>query len=161
MGTARTKACCSLRERCHVTPAASSTMRPTSEPNDCRDLYPMAKASKATLGVSTRDGRGDAGRYQVDAVAGPPGQGITPCVPTRIVSQTQSGANGPSFGSIGAFVLQAGDGSNCTVRRSGSCGKQEVMRRDFMTSTWPAIAPAADQALDVRTAYALRQCGSA
>jgi hypothetical protein len=55
----------------------------TSEPNDTRQLYPMAKATKDTLGVSNVTVVADAGYSSGTAAAACEADGITACVPTN------------------------------------------------------------------------------
>ena len=55
----------------------------TSEPNDTRQLYPMAKATKDTLGLSNLTVVADAGYSSGTAAAACEADGITACAPTN------------------------------------------------------------------------------
>ena len=55
----------------------------TSEPHDTRQLYPMAKATKDTLGVSNLTVVADAGYSSGTAAAACEADGITACAPTN------------------------------------------------------------------------------
>jgi predicted urease superfamily metal-dependent hydrolase len=68
----------------------------TSEPNDTRQLYPMAKATKNRLGVSNVTVVADAGYSSGAAAAACEADGITACVPTNRSIHSQG--DGKLFG---------------------------------------------------------------
>jgi len=76
----------------------------TDEPNDTRQLYPMAKATKDTLGVASLTVVADAGYSSGTAAAACEAEGITACAPTNRTVNSQ-GAGGSCARS------QAGDAS--------------------------------------------------
>ena len=99
----------------------------TGEPNDTRQLYPMAKATKDTLGVSKVTVVADAGYSSGTAAAACEADGITACVPTNRSIHSQG--DGTLFGRS-AFVYQPeADTYMCPAGHVLS-RKQEVMRRD-------------------------------
>jgi len=101
----------------------------TGEPNDTRQLYPMAKATKDTLSVSNVTVVADAGYSSGTAAAACEADGITACVPTNRSIHSQG--DGTLFGRS-AFVYQPeADTYMCPAGHVLS-RKQEVMRRDRM-----------------------------
>jgi transposase len=75
----------------------------TNEPNDTRQLYPMAKATKDTLGVSNLTVVADAGYSSGTTAAACEADGITACVPTNRSIHSQG--DGTMFGRS-AFIYQ-------------------------------------------------------
>jgi transposase len=75
----------------------------TSEPNDTRQLYPMAKTTKDMLGVTRLTVVADAGYSSGTAAAACEADGITACVPTNRSIHSQG--DGTLFGRS-AFVYQ-------------------------------------------------------
>jgi len=99
----------------------------TNEPNDTRQLYPMAKATKDTLGVSNVTVVADAGYSSGTAAAACEADGITACVPTNRSIHNQR--DGTLFGRS-AFIYQPEvDRYICPAGHS-LARKQEVLRRD-------------------------------
>ena len=74
-----------------------------SEPNDTRQLYPMAKATRDTLGVSRLAVVADAGYSSGAAAAACEANGITACVPTNRSIHSQG--DGTLFGRS-AFIYR-------------------------------------------------------
>jgi transposase len=118
----------------------------TSEPNDTRQLYPMAKATKNTLGVSNLTVVADAGYSSGMAAAACEADGITACVPTNRSIHSQG--DGTLFGRSAFVYTPEADTYICPAGHV-LARKQEVMRRDHMISMWRATAPAAYSSLDV------------
>lgn len=75
----------------------------TGEPNDTRQLYPMAKATKDMLGVASLTVVADAGYSSGMVAAACEADGITACVPTNRSIHSQG--DGTMFGRS-AFVYQ-------------------------------------------------------
>jgi transposase len=75
----------------------------TGEPNDTRQLYPMAKATKDVLGVASLTVVADAGYSSGTVAAACEADGITACVPTNRSIHSQG--DGTIFGRS-AFVYQ-------------------------------------------------------
>jgi hypothetical protein len=82
----------------------------TSEPNDTRQLYLMAKATKDTLGISNLTVVADAGYSSGTAAAACEADGITACVPTNRSLHSQG--DGTLFGRS-AFVYQPEADTKC------------------------------------------------
>ena len=101
----------------------------TSEPNDTRQLYPMAKATKNTLGISNLTVVADAGYSSGTAAAACEADGITACVPTN--RSIHSHGDGTLFGRA-AFVYQPEADTYMCPAGHVLARKQEVMRRDRM-----------------------------
>jgi transposase len=99
----------------------------TSEPNDTRQLYPMAKATKDTLGVSNLTVVADAGYSSGTTAAACEANGITACVPTNRSIHSQG--DGTLFGRS-AFVYQPEADTYMCPAGHVLTRKQEVMRRD-------------------------------
>jgi transposase len=99
----------------------------TSEPNDTRQLYPMAKATKDTLGISNLTVVADAGYSSGTAAAACEADGITACVPTNRSIHSQG--DGTLFGRS-AFVYQPEADTYMCPAGHVLARKQEVMRRD-------------------------------
>jgi transposase len=99
----------------------------TSEPNDTRQLYPMAKATKDTLGISNLTVVADAGYSSGTAAAACEADGITACVPTNRSIHSQG--DGTLFGRS-AFVYQPETDTYMCPAGHVLARKQEVMRRD-------------------------------
>ncbi len=101
----------------------------TNEPNDTRQLYPMAKATKDKLGVSTVTVVADAGYSSGTAAAACEADGITACVPTN--RSIHSRSDGAMFGRS-AFIYQPEtDAYNCLAGHV-LARKQEALRPDRM-----------------------------
>jgi len=75
----------------------------TGDPNDTRQLYPMAKATKDMLGVASLTVVADAGYSSGTAAAACEADGITACVPTNRSIHSQG--DGTMFGRS-AFVYR-------------------------------------------------------
>ena len=75
----------------------------TGDPNDTRQLYPMAKATKDMLGVASLTVVADAGYSSGMVAAACEADGITACVPTNRSIHSQG--DGTMFGRS-AFVYQ-------------------------------------------------------
>ena len=101
----------------------------TSEPNDTRQLYPMAKATKDTLGVSNVTVVADAGYSSGTAAAACEADGITACVPTNRSIHGQDG--GTMFGRS-AFIYKPEEDAYTCPAGHVLARKQEVLRRDRM-----------------------------
>ena len=99
----------------------------TSEPNDTRQLYPMAKATKDTLGVSNVTVVADAGYSSGTAAAACEADGITACVPTNRSIHSQG--DGKLFGRS-AFVYKPEADTYICPAGHVLARKQEVLRRD-------------------------------
>jgi transposase len=99
----------------------------TSEPNDTRQLYPMAKAIKDTLGISNLTVVADAGYSSGTAAAACEADGITACVPTNRSIHSQG--HGTLFGRS-AFSYQPEADTYICPAGHVLARKQEVMRRD-------------------------------
>jgi transposase len=99
----------------------------TSEPNDTRQLYPMAKATKDMLGVSNLTVVADAGYSSGTTAAACEADGITACVPTNRSIHSQG--DGTLFGRS-AFVYQPEADTYICPAGHVLARKQEVMRRD-------------------------------
>jgi transposase len=98
----------------------------TSEPNDTRQLYPMAKATKDTLGVSNLTVVADAGYSSGTTAAACEADGITACVPTNRSIHSQG--DDTMFGRS-AFVYQPeADTYTCPAGRQ--LARKQVMHRD-------------------------------
>ena len=104
------------------TPASSSTTEVTSEPNDTRQLYPMAKATKDTLGVSKCDGGGRCRLPEAGtAAAACEADGITACVPTN--RSIHSHGDGKLFGRSAFVYKPEADTYICPAR---SCSRPQA-----------------------------------
>jgi transposase len=99
----------------------------TSEPNDTRQLYPMAKATKDMLGISNLTVVADAGYSSGTAAAACEADGITACVPTN--RSIYSHGDGTLFGRS-AFAYQPEADTFMCPAGHVLARKQEVMRRD-------------------------------
>jgi transposase len=98
----------------------------TGEPNDTRQLYPMAKGTKDTLGVSGLTVVADAGYSSGTAAAACEANGITACVPTN--RSIHSRGNGTMFGRS-AFIYQPEADTYICPAGHGLARKQ-MMHRD-------------------------------
>ena len=101
----------------------------TSEPNDTRQLYPMAKATKDTLGVSNLTVVADAGYSSGATAAACEADGITACVPTNRSIHSQG--DGTLFGRS-VFVYQPEADTYICPAGHVLARKQEVLRRDHL-----------------------------
>ena len=100
----------------------------TSEPNDTRQLYPMAKATKDTLGVESLTVVADAGYSNGAAAAACEADDITACAPTNRAINNQG--DGSMF-DRSDFVYQAEtDAYACPAGRVLT--RKQVMRRDAL-----------------------------
>ncbi len=98
----------------------------TSEPNDTRQLYPMAKATQDTLGASNLTVVADAGYSSGTAAAACEADGITACVPTNRSIHSQG--DGTMFGRS-AFIYQPeADAYICPAGHV--LARNKVMHRD-------------------------------
>jgi transposase len=98
----------------------------TSEPNDTRQLHPMAKATKDVLGVASLTVVADAGYSSGTAAAACEADGITACVPTNRSIHSQGG--GTLFGRS-AFIYQPqADAYICPAGHV--LARKQVMHRD-------------------------------
>jgi transposase len=98
----------------------------TSEPNDTRQLYPMAKATMDTLGVSNLTVVADAGYSSGTTAAACEADGITACVPTNRSIHSQG--DGRMF-SRSAFVYQP-EADTYTCPAGHHLTRKQVMHRD-------------------------------
>ena len=98
----------------------------TSEPNDTRQLYPMAKATIDTLGVSNLTVVADAGYSSGTTAAACEADGITACVPTNRSIHSQG--DGRMFGRS-AFVYQP-EADTYTCPAGHHLTRKQVMHRD-------------------------------
>ena len=98
----------------------------TSEPNDTRQLYPMAKATMDTLGVSNLTVVADAGYSSGTTAAACEADGITACVPTNRSIHSQG--DGRMFGRS-AFVYQP-EADTYTCPAGHHLTRKQVMHRD-------------------------------
>jgi transposase len=98
----------------------------TSEPNDTRQLYPMAKATKDTLGVSSLTVVADAGYSSGATAAACEADGITACVPANRSIHSQG--DGTMFGRS-AFVYQP-EADTYTCPAGHQLARKQVMQRD-------------------------------
>jgi transposase len=98
----------------------------TNEPNDTRQLYPMAKATKDTLGVSNLTVVADAGYSSGTTAAACEADGITACVPTNRSIHSQG--DGTLFGRS-AFVYQP-DADTYICPAGHVLTRKQVMHRD-------------------------------
>ena len=107
----------------------------TSEPNDTRQLYPMTKATKDTLGVSNLTVVADAGYSSGTAAAACEADRITACVPANrsMHSQGDDAMFGRSAFEPDTYICPAGH----------VLARKQVLRRDHLSSMWHAIAQAA------------------
>lgn len=101
----------------------------TSETNDTRQLYPMAKATKDLLGVSGLMVVADAGYSSGAAAAACEAGGITACVPTNRSIHSQG--DGTMFGRS-AFIYQPEADTYICPAGHVLTRKQEALRRDRM-----------------------------
>jgi transposase len=100
----------------------------TSEPNDTRQLYPMAKAVKDTLETARLTVVADAGYSNGTAAAACEAEGITACAPTNRSINNQG--DGSMFGRS-AFVYQA-ETDTYTCPAGHALNRKQVMRRDSL-----------------------------
>ena len=98
----------------------------TNEPNDTRQLYPMAKATKDTLGVSNLTVVADAGYSSGTTAAACEANGITACVPTNRSIHSQG--DGTMFGRS-AFVYQP-EADTYICPAGHQLTRKQVMHRD-------------------------------
>jgi transposase len=101
----------------------------TSEPNDTRQLYPMAKATKNSLGVSNLTVVADAGYSSGTAAADCEADGITACAPTN--RSINGHGDGTMFGRS-AFIYQPEADTYICPAGHVLARKQEALRRDRM-----------------------------
>ncbi len=99
----------------------------TNEPNDTRQLYPMAKATKDTLGVSSLTVVADAGYSSGTIAAACEADGITACAPTNRSIHSRGGD--AMFGRS-AFIYQPEADAYICPAGHVLARKQEVLRRD-------------------------------
>lgn len=100
----------------------------TGDPNDTRQLYPMAKATKDMLGVARLTVVADAGYSSGTVAAACEADGITACVPTNRSIHSQGG--GTMFGRS-AFVYQPeADAYICPAGHI--LARKQSMRRDHL-----------------------------
>jgi Transposase DDE domain len=97
-----------------------------NEPNDTRQLYPMAKATKDTLGVSNLTVVADAGYSSGTTAAACEANGITACVPTHRSIHSQG--DGTMFGRS-AFVYQP-EADTYICPAGHQLTRKQVMHRD-------------------------------
>lgn len=100
----------------------------TSEPNDTRQLYPMAKATKDTLGVASLTVVADAGYSNGTAAAACEAEGIIACTPTNRSVNNQG--DGSMF-DRSAFVYQA-EADTYICPAGHALNRKQVMRRDAL-----------------------------
>lgn len=100
----------------------------TSEPNDTRQLYPMAKGTKDTLGVASLTVVADAGYSNGTAAAACEADGITACAPTNRAVNNQG--DGSMF-DRSAFVYQP-EADSYTCPAGHDLTRKQVMRRDAL-----------------------------
>ena len=98
----------------------------TSEPNDTRQLYPMAKATKDKLGVSNLTVVADAGYSSGTAAAACEADGITACAPTNRSIHSQGG--GTMFGRSAFTYQPEADAYICPAGHV--LARNKVMHRD-------------------------------
>ena len=98
----------------------------TGEANDTRQLYPMAKATKDTLGVESLTVVADAGYSSGTAAAAREADGITACAPTNRSIHSQGG--GTLFGRS-AFIYQP-EADTYTCPAGHVLARKQVMHRD-------------------------------
>jgi transposase len=98
----------------------------TSETNDTRQLYPMAKATKETLGVSRLTVVADAGYSSGTAAAACEANGITACAPAN--RSIDSHGDGMMFGRS-AFIYQP-DADTYICPAGHVLARKQVLRRD-------------------------------
>ena len=98
----------------------------TNEPNDTRQLHPMAKATKDTLGVSNMTVVADAGYSNGTAAAGCKADGITACVPTN---RSIDGHGDSTMFGRSAFIYQPEAGTYICPAGHILARKQEALRR--------------------------------
>jgi transposase len=100
----------------------------TSEPNDTRQLYPVAKATKDSLGVSELTVVADAGYSNATAAAACEADGIIACAPTNRTVNNQG--DGTMF-DRSAFSYQAE--TDIYICPAGhALARKQVMRRDAL-----------------------------
>lgn len=98
----------------------------TGDPNDTRQLYPMAKATKDVLETNKLTIVADAGYSSGAAAAACENDGITPCVPANRATNNQG--DGTLF-DRSAFVYQPdSDTYSCPAGRM--LVRKQIMRRD-------------------------------
>jgi len=100
----------------------------TSEPNDNRQLYPMAKATKDILGVARLTVVADGGYSNGTAAAACEADGITACAPTNRSVNNQ--ADGTMF-DRSAFVYQP-ETDTYTCPAGHVLARKQLMRRDAL-----------------------------
>lgn len=100
----------------------------TSEPNDTRQLYPMARATKDTLGFESLTVVADAGYSNGTAAAACETEGIIACAPTNRSINNQG--DGSMF-DRSAFVYQA-ETDTYTCPAGHALSRKQVMRRDSL-----------------------------
>ncbi len=98
----------------------------TSEPNDTRQLYPMAKATKDVLGTNKLTIVADAGYSSGAAAAACENDGITPCVPANRAINNQG--DGTLFDRSAFVYLADSDTYSCPAGRM--LVRKQIMRRD-------------------------------
>jgi transposase len=98
----------------------------TGDPNDTRQLYPMAKATKDMLGVASLTVVADAGCSGGTAAAACEADGITACVPTNRSIHSQG--DGTMFGRS-AFVYRP-EADTYVCPAGHVLTRKQVMRRD-------------------------------
>jgi len=101
----------------------------TSETNDTRQLYPMAKTTKDTLGIKGLTVVADAGYSSGTAAAACEANGITACVPTN--RSIHSRGDGTMFGRSAFIYRPEADNYICPAGHVLT-RKQEALRRDRM-----------------------------
>jgi transposase len=100
----------------------------TGEPNDTRQLYPMAKATKDTLGVDCLKVVADAGYSNGTAAAACEADGIIACAPTNRSVNNQG--DGTMF-DRSAFVYRP-EADSYTCPAGHALTRKQVMRRDSL-----------------------------
>ena len=98
----------------------------TDEPNDTRQLYPMAKATKDTLGVASLTVVADAGYSNGTTAAACEAEGITACAPTNRTVNSQG--DGTMF-DRSAFVYQP-DADRYICPAGHALTRKQMMYRD-------------------------------
>ena len=99
----------------------------TSEPNDTRQLYPMAKATKDTLGVSNLTVVADAGYSSGTTAAACEADGITACVPTNRSIHSQ----GDTMFGRSAFVYKP-EADTYLCPAGHQLARKQIMHRDHL-----------------------------
>jgi transposase len=100
----------------------------TSEPNDNRQLYPMAKATKDNLGVASLTVVADGGYSNGTAAAACEADGITACVPTN--RSVNSQGDGTMF-DRSAFAYQP-ETDTYVCPADHVLARKQLMRRDAL-----------------------------